>query len=56
MKLISGIMVPMLPALIACSIVNALVSILSSAGALAPEDSSMYCCMPSAIPACTYSR
>lgn len=37
MKLISGIMMPVLPALIACGIVNALVSILSSAGALAPE-------------------
>lgn len=53
MKLISGIMMPVLPALIACGIVNALVSILSSAGALAPEDG-MYVLLHAIGNSCMY--
>lgn len=53
MKLISGIMMPVLPALIACGIVNALVPILSSAGALAPEDG-MYVLLHAIGNSCMY--
>lgn len=52
-KLISGIMMPVLPALIACGIVNALVPILSSTGALAPEDG-MYVLLHAIGNSCMY--
>ena len=53
MKLINGIMMPVLPALIACGIMNAPVSILSSAGALAPEDG-MYVLLHAIGNSCMY--
>lgn len=37
MKLISGIMMPVLPALIACGMINAVLSILTTAGAVSAE-------------------
>lgn len=53
MKVISGVMMPVLPALTACGLMSAMASVLSTAGILAPEDG-LYTLISSIGNACLY--